>query len=224
MRGSLVVLALAVTPLVARVSRAQDDRRDDRRETRVASRDRDDDKDKDQKCKERKRGEGSERAREVRADPRDRGNKDCAPPPAPQPPPTQPPPTQPPPTQPPPPPAPADTGTTSISGYLFHDLNQNGIFDADEIGLAGWTVQVTGPVTQSTLSDGNGFYSFTALPAGNYTLCVVPPAGWNQTLPLSGTACPNNSFGYTITAPALVGDTAYSDQNFGFLSALLLLL
>lgn len=78
-------------------------------------------------------------------------------------------------------------------------------------------MQVTGPVSQSTLSDGNGFYSFSGLPAGNYTLCVVPPAGWNQTLPLSGAACPN-SFGYSIVAPALVGDTAYSDQNFGFLS------
>lgn len=212
MRGSLVVLALAVTPLVARVSRAQDDRRDDRRDTRMAWRDdRDQDRDQDKKCRERKRGEGAERARDQRADPRERGNKDCvtAPPPAPQPPPPAP--------QPPPPPPPVDTGTTSISGYLFHDLNTNGIFDPDEIGLAGWTVQVTGPVSQSTLSDGNGFYSFSGLPAGNYTLCVVPPAGWNQTLPTSGASCPN-SFGYSIVAPALVGDTSYSDQNFGFLS------
>lgn len=212
MRGSLVVLALAVTPLVARVSRAQDDRRDDRREARVASRDdrdhdRDRDRDDDRKCKERRRVAGWEHARDERASPRGRGDKDCVndPPPAPQPPP-------------PPPPPPTTTGTTSISGFLFHDLNTNGIFDVDEIGLAGWTVQVTGPVTQSTLSDGNGAYAFSGLPAGNYTLCVVPPAGWNQTLPMSGVACPNNSFGYSIVAPALAGDTAYSDQNFGFLS------
>ena len=217
MRGSFVVLALAVTPLVARVARAQDDRRDDRRDTRVASRDHDRDRDDDRKCEERTRGNPSEHGLEHRADPRDKGKKDCAPPPAPQPPPiTQPPPAPQPPPPPPPPPA-ADTGTTSVSGYLFHDLNTNGIFDPDEIGLAGWTVQVTGPVTLSTLSDGNGFYSISGLPAGTYTLCVMPPAGWNQTLPLSGASCPN-SFGYSIVAPQLVGDTSYSDQNFGFLS------
>lgn len=212
MRGSIVVLALAVTPLVARVSRAQDDRRDDRREMRSASRDHD--RDDDNQCKDRKRGNPSERGLEHRADPRDKGKKDCDAPPPPPPPAPQPPPT----TQPPPPPPPAaDTGTTSVSGYLFHDLNTNGVFDPEEIGLAGWTVQVTGPVTQSTLSDGNGYYSFSGLPAGTYTLCVVPPAGWNQTLPTSGTACPN-SFGYSIIAPQLVGDTSYSNQNFGFLS------
>src|SRR5690348_2454894 len=57
MRGSIVVLALAVTPLVARVSRAQDDRRDDRREMRAASHDHD--RDDDSKCKERNRGNPS---------------------------------------------------------------------------------------------------------------------------------------------------------------------
>lgn len=214
MRGSLVVLALAVTPLVARVSRAQDDRRDDRRETRVASHDHD--RDDDRKCEARKRGNPSEKGQEHRADPRERGKKDCTPTPpttasdstpAPQPPPPAPAPA----------PAPVDTGTTSVSGYLFHDLNTNGIFDADEIGLAGWTVQVTGPVTQSTLSDGNGFYSFSGLPAGAYTVCLVPPGGWSQTLPLSGASCPN-SFGYSIVAPLQVNDSALTDINFGFLS------
>jgi hypothetical protein len=74
-------------------------------------------------------------------------------------------------------------------------------------------VQVTGPVSQSTLSDGNGAYSFTSLPAGSYVVCVVPPAGWTQTLPTSGTTCPN-SFGYTIS----VADGASYTENFGFLS------
>jgi hypothetical protein len=212
MRGSLVVLALAVTPFVARVSRAQDDRREERRETRSTSRDHDHDHDHDKKCEDKRKRSPWENLVH-REDSRDHDKKDCSPTPTP-------PPQSPPPSPPPPPPTPPPTptnGVTSISGSLFHDLNRNGVMDPEEIGLAGWQIQLSGPVTQMALSDGNGSYTFTSLPAGTYTVCVLAPAGWDQTLPTSGLAC-ELTLGYSVVAPALAVDSAVSDINFGFLS------
>ena len=209
MRGSIVVLALAISPLVARVSQAQSThvRRHD---FPAASRDRDDDK----KCEERRRGNPSENGAHHRADPTTKGNKDCqapAPAPAPDPAPAPAP-------APAPDPAPTPLGHTSIAGVLFFDLNGNGIMDPDEVGLAGWTLQVSGPMSQTVVTDGNGAYTFSGLTAGSYTVCVVPPAGWNEVFPTSGPAC-GAGFGYQIDAPALAGDILFDGVDFGYVSA-----
>lgn len=234
MRGSIVVLALAISPFVTHVARAQDGRPDAQRDSKWSWswfwRDRDEDKkrghdqdkkrghDEDNKCEERRRGNPSDNGREHRADPREKGHKNCAPAPSPEPAPAPAPdPTPDPVPEPTPDPVPV-VGHVTISGSLFHDLSQNGVFDEDEIGLAGWTVMLSGPVMQTVLSDGNGSYSFPGIVAGSYTVCVSPPMGWRQTLPMSGVACPNNSFGYTVTAPDIGVDVSITDINFGFLS------
>jgi hypothetical protein len=104
---------------------------------------------------------------------------------------------------------------------LFNDPDAVGAFDGSQFGLAGWTVQLTGPSgTLTATTDGNGNYSFSNLVAGSYSLCVVPPAGWINTAPSGGVSCPGSSWGYTIDAPADVGfDVYFSDYNFGFQSA-----
>jgi SdrD B-like domain/Right handed beta helix region len=89
------------------------------------------------------------------------------------------------------------------TGVKFHDLNQNGVQDANEPGLPGWEIHVFDTVTkalvQSTVTlaaDPNsipptpaGFYSFTLDP-GNYTVCEGLQAGWTQTAPLAGSVPP----------------------------------
>jgi len=75
MRGSIVVLALAVTPLVARVSQAQHRPHWVRHDMPATSRHHDDD---DKKCEDRKRGNPSQNGLDHRADPRTKGNKDCS--------------------------------------------------------------------------------------------------------------------------------------------------
>ena len=80
--------------------------------------------------------------------------------------------------------------TGSISGYKWHDLNQNGIQDSDEPGLAGWTIYLddnqNGQLDadeQSTVTDANGEYSFSDLISGTYTVAEVAQPGWQQTYP-----------------------------------------
>src|SRR5689334_2086797 len=80
MRGSIVVLALAITPLFASVSQAQHGHGPhwQRRWTPAARRD-DDRRGKsdDKKCEDRQRGNPSDNGLNHRADPRTKGNKEC---------------------------------------------------------------------------------------------------------------------------------------------------
>lgn len=179
MRGSLVVLALAITPFVATVSRAQD----------TASTSSSSTKPQCQKDPGNPSTSGD-----------DNRTKKC----------------------------PA-TGTVTISGTVFFDLEPyDGIYDpANENGIAGWVVVLTGPtgqLTYNTATDPNrpGFFTFAGLPSGaTYTLCVQPTAGWVQTSPTSGPTCTSSvgdTIGYSITVPALAGDSQVLDQNFGFYS------
>ena len=76
----------------------------------------------------------------------------------------------------------------SISGFKFNDLNDSGVYNESDPGLAGVTVFIdlkgTGiyavgdPVT---VTDANGDYTFTNLGPGNYTVLEVEPIGWVQT-------------------------------------------
>jgi len=236
MRGSIVVLALAVTPFIARTSLAQHRHEVPshvvRREMPAARRD-DDDSDNnrrndDKKCDERQRGNPSQNGMNHRADPRTKGNKDCvtAPPPAPQPPPAPAPDTAPTPAPPPPPPPAPDTtptaqppaGHTIVQGSVFFDLNQDGSFGADEVALTGWTVTITGPMNMTTVTDGNGAYTFSGLVTGTYLVCVIPPMGWIQTAIANAPSCGANLYGYSIDGVQLAGDVVYSGVDFGFIS------
>lgn len=93
----------------------------------------------------------------------------------------------------------------TISGLKYNDANGNGKKDANEVGLAGWTIQLKkqgGPVVSAvTLADGT--YSFIGLNAGTYTLSEVQQSGWRQTQHpgsvkiKSGTVSTNDNFGNT---------------------------
>ena len=91
---------------------------------------------------------------------------------------------------PPPPPPPPPTSGVGISGTVYNA--------ASFTGLSGWTVQASGPATASAVTDGDGNYTFTGLPAGTYLVCEVLQAGWLQTTPSSGVTCPTG-FGYRFT-------------------------
>jgi photosystem II stability/assembly factor-like uncharacterized protein len=80
--------------------------------------------------------------------------------------------------------------TGTIQGTLWNDLNGNGLRDLGEPGLGGRTVFLDangngtldgGEATATTGADGG--YAFPALPAGNYSVAQVEPAGWVQTGP-----------------------------------------
>jgi len=85
--------------------------------------------------------------------------------------------------------------TASIGGTVFDDLDQDGLHDADESGLEGWTVRLepTGadslPGTSipptTVVTDAEGNYYFAGLPSGTYAVGQMPQQGWEPS-PIGG--------------------------------------
>ncbi|MEN6451761.1 MAG: SdrD B-like domain-containing protein, partial [Thermoguttaceae bacterium] len=102
----------------------------------------------------------------------------------------------------------AEVDECRLKGIKFDDLNGNGVRDAGEAGLPGWTIYVDAnnngrfdPGELSTLTGADGSYEFAGLPQGVYTVGEVNQAGWRQTgprggLPLSGNLIFAGAAGY----------------------------
>jgi streptogramin lyase len=94
-------------------------------------------------------------------------------------------------------------------GWLFDDINANGLRDSGEGGLAEWTVTLTDAkgTPHTTKSDASGRYQFKEIEPGKSRLSVQPPKGWRATTskggvqPLSVEAPPKEKldFGFTKT-------------------------
>lgn len=75
-----------------------------------------------------------------------------------------------------------DIEPASISGTVFVDLNDNGVFDSNEQPIAGVVLTLTGTdinanlVSLTTFTDVNGNYSFTNLVPGTYQVTESQPA------------------------------------------------
>jgi hypothetical protein len=79
----------------------------------------------------------------------------------------------------------------SIKGIIYNDKNSNGQKDSDEPGIANITVILSDATAdmqaaasdgsnteRRTLTDGDGVYRFSSVPAGHYNLTVVFPFGF----------------------------------------------
>ena len=106
---------------------------------------------------------------------------------------------------------------TTISGVVWDDIDQDGVRDTGEAGLAGVTVYLdtnfngwldANDISQTTLADDlatpdvdeSGSYSFVGLPQGIYDVRQ---------------ALPNSHVGTSPTTPALIHDQRY-DTDFGY--------
>jgi GH25 family lysozyme M1 (1,4-beta-N-acetylmuramidase) len=76
----------------------------------------------------------------------------------------------------------------TISGYVYHDSNKNGLRDPLESPLARWQVYVDAdndgvldPNEISVRSNNAGKYTFTTLTTGTYTIRIVQQPGWRRT-------------------------------------------
>ena len=71
---------------------------------------------------------------------------------------------------------------SSLSGYVYGDLNNNGVKNAGEQGIAGVRIELrdaNGNVVATTETDANGYYKFENLAPGTYSVHQVDqPAGW----------------------------------------------
>ncbi|MDI6804396.1 MAG: M20/M25/M40 family metallo-hydrolase [Bacteroidota bacterium] len=93
----------------------------------------------------------------------------------------------------------------TISGTKFNDLNGDGVWNEGEPTLEGWTINLSGPVSGSTVTNSDGRYQFTDLTVGTYTVSEVVQSGWKRTYPadpgthsvdiFSGSLVENKNFG-----------------------------
>jgi hypothetical protein len=72
----------------------------------------------------------------------------------------------------------------TITGTKFEDLDGDGNDrEGGEPGVSGWTINISGPVDDSTTTNSSGNYSFEDLPAGSYQVSEKPRSGWTQSYP-----------------------------------------
>ena len=85
---------------------------------------------------------------------------------------------------------PAGQTTASISGYVYHDVNNDGVKDPGEAPIPGVTITLTGNNgdVRTTTTDTNGFYQFTGLePGATYTVVETQPSSWTDGKDTAGT-------------------------------------
>ena len=79
--------------------------------------------------------------------------------------------------------------TASVGDFVWIDYDCDGIQDINEPGIADVEVQIKnlqGDVLARTVTDENGFYSFSNFVPGDYTIMVVAPTGFTFTAPNQG--------------------------------------
>ena len=115
---------------------------------------------------------------------------------------------------------------SSIVGNVWMDVDDNGVIDVGETGIAGVTVVLTGtdlggnPVSVSTVTGPYGTYAFTNLAPGTYTVTEpAQPAGTidGQTVAgtLGGAATPKGTPPSAITGIVLGASQHSTSNNFG---------
>ncbi len=103
----------------------------------------------------------------------------------------------------------------SISGFVYLDLNNDGIKDPDEPGLSGVTITLTGPVQRTLLTDADGSYRFDDLPDGVYTVIQTQPAGYLDGIVTQGTPLLGRIENNRFVDLDLSDDVQLVDYNFG---------
>ncbi len=99
----------------------------------------------------------------------------------------------------------------AIGNYVWHDKNGNGRQEVGEPGLPNVTVTLydsTGKLVATTQTDANGYYGFSNLTPGDYSVQFTTPAGYVPTQP-------NQPSDDTIDSDAVNGRTAVTTLTNG---------
>lgn len=121
----------------------------------------------------------------------------------------------------------------TIYGFKYNDINANGVVNAGEPALSGWTINLVGPngYSQSRVSNASGYVEFAELDYGIYTYSEVMQPGWMETIPLSGRTytftvdydhlLPTGASGFIITnvqvgSITIIKNSVGGDETFNF--------
>jgi hypothetical protein len=114
--------------------------------------------------------------------------------------------------------------TSSISGYVYFDMNNNGVKEPSEWVLPNIPVTLDGSVSRTVTTDTDGFYRFDQLSPGTYGITQTQPRAYRDGQTSQGTPplgfVENNRF-YGIELPANVHATDYNFGELGLRSDLI---
>ncbi|TWU02353.1 beta strand repeat-containing protein [Stieleria varia] len=114
-----------------------------------------------------------------------------------------------------------DPVLSSIAGTVYLDLDNDGVQDAGETGIAGVALTLTGndtlgnAISRSTTTDANGDYLFANLPAGTYRVDQTQPSGFRDGQETVGTGATATAIDNAFTQLGLGINTPAVDFNFG---------
>lgn len=120
-----------------------------------------------------------------------------------------------------------DPETSTITGLVFNDLDDDGVQDTGEAGIAGVLLTLTGTdtlgqaVNATATTDANGAYSFANLAGGTYTVTQTQPAGFRDGQEIVGTGATATAADNVFTNLGLGADTDALAFNFAELAELL---
>jgi serine-aspartate repeat-containing protein C/D/E len=105
----------------------------------------------------------------------------------------------------------------SVSGYVYVDANNNGVFDAGETPIEGVTLTLTsGDIGATATTNSSGYYSFTDLMPGTYIITEAQPNGYLDGLDAAGSAGGMAANpGDQISAIPLAAGVAATHYDFG---------
>src|SRR5262249_14197903 len=106
-----------------------------------------------------------------------------------------------------------------LSGYVYVDANNNGVKDGSESGISGTQVTLSGtddlgPVSRTATTDSSGFYQFTNLRPGTYSINETQPSNYldgKDTIGSQGGTAGNDQ----LSSIALASNVQGINNNFG---------
>ncbi len=119
-------------------------------------------------------------------------------------------------------PATVTLNSNTLSGRVYEDANNDGVYTVGELPIAGVIITLTGtdhlnnPVTRTTVTLPDGTYAFTGLRPGTYVVRETQPAAYADGLDAAGSegGTVGNDVISAIDIP-LGGPTTAIDYNFG---------
>jgi hypothetical protein len=113
----------------------------------------------------------------------------------------------------------------SVSGYKYEDMLGNGVWDAGDTGLAGWTITLERSTDggtnwnayDTTTTDSSGYYEFKVCEGGLYRVSEVVVSGWVATAPISfeftGISGQDRTYNFFNFALAMICGTKWYDLD-----------